>query len=109
MKLQHWEKEIELEGKKYRIKKLTPFEFPAFKIAFAKATNDNDTDALAKVYETIASWLQSEVVGAWVPIYDKAGGKFVIKDLNDDIAKVNTLLDLALSELIMPLFLNTTE
>ncbi len=105
---QHWEKEIEFDGNKFRIKKLSPFEFPAFKTVFAKATSDGDTDALAKVYETVATWLEMEVASIWMPIYDKSGQIFTIDSLND-ISKINQLLDVVLSDLIVPLFLNTAE
>lgn len=105
---QHWEKEIQFNGSAFRIKKLTPFEFPAFKTVFAKATNDGDTDGLAKVYETIASWLETKVASVWMPVYDKTSKTFVVDYLND-ISMTNQLLDLALSELILPLFLNTAE
>jgi len=105
---QHWEKEIEFKGNKFRIKKLTPFEFPAFKTVFAKATNDGDTDALAKVYETIATWLEVNLASVWMPVYDKHSGVFTLDSLND-ISATNQLLDLVLSDLILPLFLNTAE
>jgi len=105
---QHWEREIEFEGNKFRIKKLSPFEFPAFKMAFAKATSDGDTAALSKIYETIATWTEVSFAGIWVPIYDKSSVTFVVDTLND-ISKINQLLDLVLSELILPLFLNTAE
>lgn len=105
---QHWEKEIEFRGNKFRIKKLTPFEFPAFKTVFAKATSDTDTVALAKVYETIATWLEVSIASVWMPAYDKASGVFTVDYLND-ISLTNQLLDLVLTDLIMPLFMNTAE
>lgn len=108
MKQQHWEKEISFNGSKFRIRKLTPFEFPAFKTIFAKATSENDSVALAKVYELIASWIETNLAGAWIPVYDKSSGTFIVDFLND-INKINDLLDLVLKDLIMPIFLNTTE
>lgn len=105
---QHWEKEIKFKGNTFRIKKLTPFEFPAFKTVFAKATSDGDTDALAKVYETIATWLEVNLAGIWAPAYDKVSGTFLVDNLND-VSNTNQLLDLVLSDLILPLFLNTAE
>lgn len=108
MTKQHWEKEIEFKGNRFKMKKLTPFEFPAFKTVFAKATDDGDTDALAKVYETIASWIEVNIAGAWMPVYDKTSKTFIVDYLND-ISNSNQILDLVLSELILPLFLNTAE
>jgi hypothetical protein len=105
---QHWEKEIDFKGNKYRIKKLTPFEFPAFKMVFAKATNDGDMEALAKVYENIANWLEISLAGVWIPVYDKQSGIFTVDSLND-LSTANQLLDIVLSDLILPLFTNTAE
>lgn len=108
MSKQHWEKEIDFEGMKFRLKKLNPFEFPAFKTAFAKATNDNDPEGIAKSYEMMTSWVLTEVLGAWVPVYDRASGTFTIDQLNDP-AVANDLLDMVLADLIMPLFMRSTE
>ena len=108
MQEQHWQKEIEFNGNKFRIKKLSPFEFPAFKTVFAKATADSDTESLMKVYETIATWLEVYVASVWMPVYDKTSKTFTLEYLND-LGKINQLLDLVLSDLILPLFLNTAE
>lgn len=108
MSAQHWQKEIEFKGLKFKLKKLSPFEFPAFKTTFAKATNDNDPEGIARSYEMMTTWVLTEVVGAWVPVYDKASGAFTVDSLNDP-SVANELLDLILTDLIMPLFMSSTE
>jgi len=108
IKLQHWEKEIELKGMKFRIKKLTPFDFPAFKTVFAKSTSDGDPEGIAKSYEMMTGWVETEIMGKWTKVYDKASKQFIVDLLNDPIV-ANELIDLVLTDLIMPLFMNTAE
>ena len=108
MEKQHWQKEIELEGKKYRIKKLTPFEFPAFKTVFGKSTNDNDPEGIAKSYEMMTGWIESEIMGEWTRVYDKKSGQFIIDELNDP-KLANLLIDSVFTDIVMPLFVNTAE
>ena len=108
MSEQHWQKEIKFKGLKFKLKKLSPFEFPAFKTTFAKSTTDNDPEGIAKSYEMMTSWVLTEVAGAWIPVYDKSSGAFTVDSLNNP-AESNALLDLILSELIMPLFTSSTE
>jgi len=105
---QHWEKEIEFKGMKFRLKKLNPFEFPAFKTVFAKSTNENDPEGIMKSYELATSWIESEIIGKWAKIYDKASMTFIIAELNDPMV-ANELIDLVLTDLVMPLFTNTAE
>jgi len=108
VKLQHWEKEIELDGMKFRIKKLTPFDFPAFKTVFAKSTTDGDPEGIAKSYEMMISWVETKIIGEWTKVYDKKSGTFIVDKLNDPVL-ANELVDLVLTDLIMPLFMNTAE
>ena len=108
VKLQHWEKEVELNGMKFRIKKLGPFDFPAFKTVFGKATNENDPEGIAKSYEMMTTWIESKIIGEWTKVYDKKSGGFVIEALNDPMV-ANELIDLVLMDLIMPLFTSTAE
>lgn len=110
MEKQHWEKEIEFDGMKFKLKKLNPFEFPAFKTTFAKATTDNDADGIAKSYEVMASWLLADITGTdtWIPVYSRGSGQFSVDTLNDPI-KANKLLDIVLNDLILPIFLSSTE
>lgn len=107
-KQQHWQKEFEIGGVKLRVRKLSPFEFPAFKTAFAKATEENDAEGIGKAYETMSTWLEYEFMGEWVKAYDKKQGQFVVANLNDAII-ANKLIDYMLVEIITPLFLNTAE
>jgi hypothetical protein len=106
--LQHWEKITEVEGIKFRIKKLSPFEFPAFKTSFAKATNDNDPEGIAKSYEMMVSWVETEIAGVWVKVYNKTNQTFVIDKFNDPMLS-NKLIDVILTEMVMPLFMSTAE
>jgi hypothetical protein len=106
--LQHWEKVVEFEGSKLRLKKLSPFEFPAFKTSFAKATSDNDPEGIAKSYEMMVTWVEVEIAGIWVKLYDKASQNFVINTFNNPSIS-NQLVDVILTEVIMPIFMNTVE
>jgi hypothetical protein len=108
MSQQHWQKEIKFENMRFKLKKLSPFEFPAFKTSFAKATNDNDPEGIAKSYEMMTSWVLVNLMEAWVPVYDKSSKSFTIDSLNDPYL-ANNLIDLVLTDLIMPLFMNSTE
>lgn len=108
MDKQHWEKEIEFKGKKYKLMKLNPFQFPAFKIAYGNAINNNDPDAIAKCYEVMVGWVRTEIVGEDSPIYSKESQTFIVDELNDPMV-ANELIDAVLMDLIMPLFTNTAE
>lgn len=108
MKEQHHEKIIKIGDTELKMKKLSPFEFPAFKTIFAKATNDNDAEGIEQAYEKMTTWLLVEIGGQWIPVYDKNSKSFIVEELNNEKA-TNQLIDKVLEEIIMPLFLSTAE
>lgn len=108
MKKQHFEKTITVNDVELKMKKLSPFEFPAFKTVFARATEANDPVGIEQAYEQLATWLLVEIGGQWLPAYDKTNGSFIVEALNDTNA-TNQIIDLMLTEMIMPLFMSTSE
>lgn len=108
-KEQHWEKEFVIDGVKLRVRKLNPFEFPAFQTSFAKAIDANDSEGIAKSYKTMSTWLEAEMPGGlWMPAYDKTTERFTVENLND-MATSAKLINYMIAEIITPLFQNTAE
>lgn len=104
----HYEKEFEVAGVKLKLKKLGLSEFPTFKTIYANAINEADAEGVNKAYTLLFSWLEHEVLGEWVPVFDKKSGQFMIEVLND-LTHADTIINVLLSEVLQPLFMNTAE
>ena len=106
--MKHYEKEFQVAGVTLKLKKLGLTEFPAFKVIYAEGVDSGDAVKVANAYSILFSWLQYEVLGEWVAAFDKKTGEFRIEVLNDP-AHADKILDILLSEVLTPLFLNTAE
>ena len=101
-----YQKEFEVAGVKLRLKKLGLADFPTFKTIYARAVTEADAEGVAKAYMLLYSWLEQNVVGEWVPIFDKSKNEFMIEVLND-LGNADEIVNILLSEILEPLFLNT--
>lgn len=104
----HYDKVFEVAGVRLKLKKLGLADFPAFKTLYANAINESDTDGIVKAYLMLYSWLEQEVLGEWVPIFNKKEESFSVEILNDPV-NADTIINILLSEILQPLFLNTAE
>lgn len=102
----HYEKILEFEGKKFKIKKLDPFTFSAFKVTYSKALMGDDPEVLGKQNKILLSWILEADTG--VPIYDKDTDTMILESLKD-FEKTIMLIELVTTEIIAPLFQDTTR
>ena len=103
-----YNKPFEVAGVKLRLKKLGLADFPTFKMLYAKSVDANDEEGVIRSYMMLYSWLEQDVLGEWVPVFDKKKEIFSIEILNE-IENADRILDILLSEILPPLFLNTAE
>lgn len=108
MKTKHHETVFEVEGVKLKLKKLGLAEFPAFKTIYARAIDQADAEGVSKAYMMLFGWLEQEVMGEWVPVFDKKKQEFMIAVLND-LSAADEIINILLSDVLAPLFLNTAE
>lgn len=108
--MKHWEKVLELKDMKFKMKKLNPFDFSAFKMVYAKALNDNDPVSLSKAYKTLISWVEVETgMTGYISLYDSEADKFNLPVFNEQPLLVDSLVDLVLTDVIMPFMTATIE
>lgn len=102
----HYTDVFEVEGINFRMRTINVFEFSAMKQVFAMSTEKGDILQLAKVYQTIMTWLEYEVNGAFVPVY--AMNNYVLGKMNDlDFA--DKVMMGVLTSVIPVLFQSTAE
>lgn len=104
----HYEKVFEVAKVNLRLKKLGLADFPAFKTVYANAISEGDAEGITKAYLLLLSWLQHEVLGEWVPVFDKKKQLFMIDVLNDE-THADTIINILLGEILAPLFQNTAD
>lgn len=108
MTQKHYDKVFEVAGVKLKLKKLGLAEFPSFKTIYARAIDSADAEGVTKAYMMLFSWLQHEVLGEWVPVFDKKAEQFMVAELND-LQNADQIVTILLAEILTPLFLNTAE
>lgn len=108
MEQKHYQKEFEVAGVKLKLKKLGLADFPTFKTIYARAVDQADAEGVAKAYMMLYSWVQHEVLGEWVPVFDSVKKEFTIDVLND-LSKADEIINILLADILAPLFLNTAE
>lgn len=99
--------EFKVRDLKLRSKRIDPFEFAAFKTVFGTATKGAEIQKLKQAYSTLTSWLEAEVGGMWIPILDTSTNKFMLPEL-EDLAYADEVVFAAITNVINPLFQNTT-
>jgi len=103
-----YQKVFEVAGVKLRLKKLGLADFPTFKMLYAKSVDSNDEDGIIKAYLMLYSWLEQNMLGEWVPVFNKKEECFSLDILNE-VENADRIIDVLLSEILPPLFLNTAE
>lgn len=104
----HFQKEFEVAGVKLRVKKLGLAEFPAFKTIYGNAINNSDAEGTIKAYYMLFGWLQHEIMGEWIPVWNSVNEEFVIEKLNDPV-NADTIINILITKVLEPLFQNTVE
>lgn len=103
-----YQKVFEVAGVKLRLKKLGLADFPTFKMLYAKSIEASDPEGVIKSYMMLYSWLEQEVLGEWVPVFNSKDQTFSVDILNE-VENADAIIDILLSETLPPLFLNTAE
>lgn len=105
-KKKHYTDPFLVDGVEFRMRTINVFEFSAMKQVFAMATDKGDILQLAKVYQTIMTWLEYKTNGTFMPVY--AGDQYVMGKMNElDFA--DKVITGVLTEVIPVLFQSTAE
>ena len=108
MEKKHHQKEFVVGEVRLKIKRLGLADFPTFKTIYARAVDEGDAEGVAKAYLLLFSWLEHELLGEWVPVFDKKKELFTVDVLND-LQNADEIVNILLSDILAPLFLNTAE
>jgi hypothetical protein len=108
MNQKHYQKEFEVVGVKLKLKKLGLADFPSFKTIYARAIDQGDAEGVTKAYFMLFGWLEYELLGEWIPVFNKTKGEFAIEVLND-LAVADQIVNILLADILAPLFLSTAE
>lgn len=109
MSKKHYEKEFTIKGVNLKLKRLGLTEFPSFKTVYARSIDAKDIEGMNKAHQMLFSWVEYEMVpGEWIPAYSTKEDRFVVDVLNDVIV-ADQIINTILSDILMPLFLNTAE
>jgi hypothetical protein len=104
--MKSYQKEFEVAGVKLKLKKLGIADFPTFKTIYARAVDAADAEGVAKAYMLLYSWLEQEVMGEWVPVFNKAKSEFTVDILND-LSNADEIVNILLSDTLSSLFPST--
>lgn len=79
-------KVINVEGVNIRLKQLKAPSVMAFLTVYGKGVEANDFTAIEASYEQLLGWIEAEVGGVWVPVYDKMSGDSMVVALKPALA-----------------------
>lgn len=85
---------VTINNVKLRMKEVRAVEMMSFLTIYGQAVVNSDFDALDASYTQLLSWVEAEVNGQWIKIYDKQSDQCLVTALQAEFAKPNFIMQL---------------